>query len=222
MIPSSGRDVQCSNCGKEWFQRTERSAIVGSLDDHHSFEVASESQPSADAEHLKLISEKAPTSDVARVQLVRTGPIALLSVGVLAEVEAFRERIRGNNEISPEVRLQLNEFLDLVSERVGDLVSKLPPDGSDVALVDSETDRSWLEEYRSGLVETSSGLICPSRVAGVTVPTGIVLGCTAIGALLGQPIAGAVVGGLIANHTTPDKALQKLLRANSDKPTSET
>ena len=65
------------------------------------------------------------------------------------------------------------------------------------------------------MIETGRRYVSPENVAGAAIPTAIILGCTGIGSMLGQPIAGTVVGGLLTGQLKPGKAADDLLKPKS-------
>ena len=63
MIPASGRDVQCSNCGKTWFQESESTLRMRALEEARAAEAASAPVPgSPAAEEAEAAAETAGQS----------------------------------------------------------------------------------------------------------------------------------------------------------------
>ncbi|MEE4187081.1 MAG: hypothetical protein V2I76_01360, partial [Roseobacter sp.] len=61
----------------------------------------------------------------------------------------------------------------------------------------------------------------PSNVVEASVPIGVILGCTGVGAMIGGPVgagAGGVIGGLITNQIKPKQAADTLLEGPETPP----
>lgn len=141
--------------------------------------------------------------------------IALSGAGIISQVQDFRETFRGRNDLEPEFRDDLCDLLDGFVSKLEALLSQLPREGQ---LVEEEQARKlvlWWRDYSRFLKTKAEKYVSPDNLSEVTLPTGIILGSTAIGGLLGQPLAGSVVGGLIANQVKPAQAAKELLKPSS-------
>ena len=147
----------------------------------------------------------------ARVELNRDS-LVLTIVGVVGQVAEYREQIRGNNHLEVDVRNDLLGFLDNLSEQLSELLSNLPKAGETINQESSEEYVRWLTKFGSFLRSKALTYMDPENVAGAVIPTGIIMGSMGIGAMLGQPVAGAVVGGLITNQMKPGKAAEAILK----------
>ena len=80
--------------------------------------------------------------------------------------------------------------------------------------IDKIEGSKWLPTFKKIFVDEATGAVAPENVAKVALPATIVIGCTAIGTIVGQPIAGALVGGMIATKGSPDKAMAEIVKEN--------
>ncbi len=138
--------------------------------------------------------------------------IALITAGLLEQIAEFRENVRGDNRLNPEFREQLLAFLDDLTGKVQDLLGLLPSDATDIDARTGEKGVRWLRAFKAALLEDARKYASYENVAGAAVPTGIILGCTGLGALLGMPVAGTIVGGLLTGQLKPGKAADDLLK----------
>ena len=149
--------------------------------------------------------------------------LALSLAGVLGQLEEFREKVRGLNHLDPDFRDELIEFIDQLSDKLKSLLHDLPM--TDEVIDDEKANRLvlWLREFRPLVKKSAAKYATPENVAEAAVPTGIILGCTAIGSLVGPAGAGvgALVGGLITNQVKPGKAADELLKSGGDEPPTE-
>lgn len=165
-------------------------------------------EPGSTAE--KPIS-KSQTAAMANRLMANRDPLALSIASGLVQIAEFRERVRGTNELDPQLREEFLEFLDSLSNRLTALLSILP--GPDQIASDDQGEDAvfWLEEYKRVVATKFRKYTEPGNVAEATLPTGIILTCTCVGTLLGQPLVGAAVGGLITGHINPGKAASQLI-----------
>ena len=138
--------------------------------------------------------------------------IAASTAGLLEQLAEFRERIRGRNDIDPVFRDEILDFIDEFSQQLGTLLTELPMPGMEPDEKLATRVAIWMQGYlgvvRTKLVQYSSF----ENIGEASVPTAIVLVATGIGGMLGQPLAGAAVGGLIANQMKPGQAAKELLK----------
>ena len=141
--------------------------------------------------------------------------LVMVSAGVLDQLGTFKENVRGMNHLEPQVRDEVIAFIDEFTGKLSDLIHGLPATGTVVD--DDQAIRLvlWLREYRGLLWQKLTYYGSAENMAGVTVPTGIILGATGIGAMLGMPVAGSVVGGLIVNQMKPGQAAKELTTPSS-------
>jgi hypothetical protein len=172
-------------------------------------------------EDAKRASGQEPISDDARSTMkqrvsVNRDALAVASAGLMDQLDAFRENVRGMNHLQPEVRAEVLEFIDDIADKLSGLLQDLPKPGE--SMDDARADRLvlWLREYRELVRRKLAHYGSAENMAEATVPTGIILGATGIGAMLGMPVAGAVVGGLIVNQMKPGQAAKELTKSQGN------
>lgn len=138
--------------------------------------------------------------------------IALTAASVLEQIAEFRELVRGNNQLEPEFREKLLDFLDDLSAQLNALFELLPEDKKAPNEEAGEKGVRWLREFKASFFKEGAAYASPENVAKATIPTGIILGCTGIGSLLGFPGAGGIVGALITSQIKPGKAAEELMK----------
>ncbi|WP_299632227.1 hypothetical protein [uncultured Roseobacter sp.] len=147
--------------------------------------------------------------------------IALAVASVLEQLNEYRERVRGLNGLEPDYREELLSFIDQLSVKLSELMSMLP-DETDITIRETgDKAASWLSQYRALVPGIAKRYAEPENFAEATVPVGIILGCTSIGAMIGGPFgatAGGVVGGLISNQMKPGQAAKAILDSSSTSP----
>lgn len=140
--------------------------------------------------------------------------IALSVAGLLEQLSAYREQVRGLNGLEPGYREDLLKFIDDLSGKLNEVLELLPSE--QVALEPEEGGAfiRWLREYRTLVPGVAKRYVEPENVVEATFPVGVILGCTAVGTMIGGPggaLAGGVVGSLISNQMKPGQAAKALL-----------
>lgn len=167
-------------------------------------------KPSEPAE-LSQVTEKEISVVTQRVTVNRDA-LAVTVASLLDQLDSFRDRVRGVNTLDPDVRDKLLAFIDGFRSQLGELLSDLPAPGEDVEEVRARRLVQWLREYRGVLKTKLVQYTSPENLGEATVPTAIILGATGVGAMMGAPLAGAAVGGLIGNQMKPSDAVKVLLK----------
>ncbi|UWQ01106.1 hypothetical protein K3X44_11455 [Aliiroseovarius crassostreae] len=169
-----------------------------------------------------LLNEKPVSAEAAKAmaQKLKTNrdAIALTSASALEQIAEFREMVRGNNQLDPEFRERLLGFLDELAAKLQNLHNLLPS-GSETP--DEETGEQgvrWLRAFKASFFKEAAEYTSPGNVAKSIIPTGIILTCTGVGTLMGMPVAGTVVGGLITGQIKPGKAADDLLKPRTPAP----
>ena len=161
-----------------------------------------------------IVSSQTARAVAGRMAANRDG-ITLISAGLLDQIADFRERLRGDNEMDTEFKDGLLAFLDDLAEKVRMLLDLLPEQAQEIDDEAGEEGALWLVEFRSALFKNAREYSSPDNIAGAMIPTGIILGCTALGSVMGMPVPGTVVGGLITGQLKPGKAADDLLNPKS-------
>ncbi len=138
--------------------------------------------------------------------------IALITAGLLAQIAEFREKVRGENHLDPDLRERLLAFLDGLTGQLEELLALLPRNAENANEETGENGVRWLRAFKVALLKNARDYVGAENVASATIPTGIILGCTGLGSLLGMPVAGTVVGGLLTGQLKPGKAVDDLLK----------
>jgi len=159
----------------------------------------------------KPISQGAKEAMKQRVAVNRDA-LAVAVAGLLDQLGTFKEDVRGLNHLDPELREELLAFIDEFTGKLSALLEGLPRPGESVD--DDHAGRLvlWLREYRGMLRDKLTYYGSAGNMAEATVPTAIILGATGVGAMLGMPVAGSVVGGLIVNQMKPAQAARELIK----------
>jgi len=149
---------------------------------------------------------------MARRMAANREAITLSTAGLLEQIVDFREVVRGNNQLDPDFKERLLGFLDDITARLNDLMGLLPPEKTEIADPTGEKGVRWLVGFKHALLDNAREYIEPKNVAGAAIPTSIILTCTGIGSMLGMPVAGTVIGGLLTGQLKPGKAADDLLK----------
>jgi hypothetical protein len=159
------------------------------------------------------VTDSEKTSMQQRVAVNRDA-LAVAGAGLMDQLGDFRESVRGMNHLTTEMREEVLAFIDEFTGKLSALLVGLPEPGN--TLDDAQAGRLvlWLRDYRGLLRHKLAYYASAENMAEVTVPTGIILGATGIGAMMGMPVAGSVVGGLIVNQMKPGQAAKELTKSS--------
>ncbi|WP_407474774.1 hypothetical protein [Sulfitobacter sp. PM12] len=145
-------------------------------------------------------------------------PILFVSKLIITLTEELREKVRGDNKLSPVERTAALEVLDKIQKlsQEAQTMSETPPD----LLMSNDDIQSWTERFKSAINESIDTIIDPKNLANAAVPTGLILGCGALGAMIGGPLgfgAGSMLGHLITGQIKPGAAAKTIQDAVSDR-----
>ena len=149
----------------------------------------------------KGLNESKTSAEIPIVDRIEQNklPIIFLSDQVILLLEEFREKIRGDNKLKQAERdaaiKALERLHDLSSE--ARLMSAAPLEN----LIENEDVKSWPKRFRSACEENFRTTINPENLASATLPTGLILGCGSLGALVAGPTGfgvGSIFGHLIS------------------------
>lgn len=172
-------------------------------------------QAKIEPQHSKV--SQAEVSIVSQRVAANRDALAVSLSGLLEQLDVFRERLRSMNTLEPEVRAEVLEFVDRFRAQLEALLHDLPLPGEDIPEEQANRLVLWLRSYQ-GVVKTKlSQYSTPENVGEATVPSGIILFATGIGAMLGAPLAGVAVGGLIVGQLKPGDAAKALLKPEATK-----
>lgn len=150
-------------------------------------------------------------------------PVLFVSQMVLAQIEELREKIRGDNRLSSEDRTEAMEALDKLNKLV--LEAYEMSEASPSTLAEKESVQTWPRRFKAAFDENMRKTLDAENLANAAVPTGLILGCGALGALIGGPVgfgAGSVLGHLITGQIKPGAAAKKIEEAMSSADTGST
>lgn len=162
------------------------------------------------------------TNLVSRIEQNRL-PVLLVSQMLLAQIEELREKIRGDNQLSSEDRSSAMEALDKLNKLV--LEAYEMSEASPSALAEEKNVHTWPKRFKAAFDENMRKTLDAENLANAAVPTGLILGCGALGALIGGPVgfgAGSVLGHLITGQIKPGAAAKKIEEAMSSADTGTT
>lgn len=178
-----------------------------------------------DSSVSSVSNDPQPTKEGSTISRIKQNrlPILFVSEMVLDLITEAREKLRSDNKLDPEDREAAFAELDALSELAREsqaLPEALPKDASEYEIekVEEATQR-WSKKFNSALRENSKNKIDPESVASVAVPTSIILGCGALGALIAGPVglgAGSVVGHLVTGQLKPGAAASKVEESLSE------
>ncbi len=190
--------------GPEHINNQVIAGIVGKYPKKRGEFPASEPMPPSEVEKKTIAQKVTANREV----------LALSIAGVLEQIEEYRERVRQSNSMDPEYKEGLLDFLGRLSKRLSDLMGELPDEGEVVSEEKSEKLALWWREYKDLIGVKAKDYVTPDNLAEATVPAGIILGCTGIGAIFGPmgAMAGGVVGRLITGQIKPGKAAGELMK----------
>lgn len=157
------------------------------------------------------VSETVNSAIAQRVTMNRDA-LAVSIAGLLEQLADFKERVRGLNHLDPDFREELLEFIEGLSGQLETLLRDLPEPGETVSDENANRLVVWLREFRPLIQEEAVRYVAPKNVTEAAIPTAIILGCTGVGSMLGMPLAGAAVGGLITGQIKPGKAADALMK----------
>jgi len=160
---------------------------------------------------LRPVSPQEKSSIVQHVEMNRDA-LAVSTAGLLDQLGSFKEHVRGINHLEAGFREELLTFVEELSIKLNELLTQLPSPGQIVSNEKANLLALWLRDYKCLARDKLRQYASPQSVADATVPTSIVLAATGIGAMMGAPLAGSVVGGLIANQMGPGQAAKELLK----------
>lgn len=168
--------------------------------------ISSEAIPSERANEL---SGDAPLPKALSQKLKSNGPmLALMQAAGKDNLDEARNKLRGDNGISADLRDKLNECLDRMELALDDLtlILGLPENHPDF----STRAKKWWRDFSSNNRALSREYGSAKNLSKASYPTALILTCTAVGSFFGQPLAGSIVGGLIAQQMKPLQAAQEL------------
>jgi len=172
---------------------------------------ASGTGPAVDPEPVSADAKAAMKQRVA----VNRDALAVSAAGLLDQLGTFKDHVRGMNHLEPKLRDEVLAFIDEFTGKITALLERLPRPGESVD--DDQAGRlvQWLRDYRGLLRHKLAYYGSAENMVEATVPTGIILGATGIGAMLGMPVAGSIAGGLIANQMKPGQAARALVNPSA-------
>lgn len=155
-------------------------------------------------------SKKNISTEIISCAISNRDAIVLSVAGLNAQIGEFKDKVHGINHLEPKTRENLLNFLNELTDKLSNLSAALPVSVEN----EEESDKSKLQqnliEYLH-LVKTEGGkYFTKENLAEATVPTGIIMGCTAIGAMVGIPVAGSIVGGMITGQLKPGKVAEAI------------
>ena len=207
----------------DWDFATEVAKIPDDVWEKGAEEVGAAIERLRNARGSSESDENAPTkpATLSEIQAVKKAAsenreaLVLSIASVLEQLKEFRERVRGLNHLDGDFREELLAFIDQLTIKLETLLREIPAEGTEIDQAQASRLASWLQEFRPLVRKKAAGYVSPANVAEATVPTSIILGCMAVGTLVGGPIgapAGAVIGGLLTGHVKPGKAAEELTK----------
>lgn len=162
--------------------------------------------------------EREDVDSLAIVDRLKQNRVSILYVSelILRLADEVREEIRGDNKLSFNDRTAaleaLGELQNLCREAMN--MSEASPD----VVIENGEIQSWSERFKSAIGENLRTTFEATNLAHAAVPTGLILGCGALGALIAGPVgfgAGSVFGHLITGQIKPGAAAKEIEKAIS-------
>ena len=146
--------------------------------------------------------------------------VSLITLSLTALIAQHREVVRGDNSLSVERReLALGNL-----EKLQSVVEEAKTLDNLDFVKDDASRLSWLSRFKKVLAENVRDTIEPDSVAKATVPTSIILTCTALGSVIAGPMGfgvGAVFGNLLAKQVKPSAAAKEISKTFEQQRPSE-
>lgn len=213
---------ELTKSGVPWFADWYRDVLNGKKIDWSFLEVAANElkvpwQAKGASNHSSPIefeggtksSGDVPYPKALREKLKSNVPmLVLLQAAGKDNLNEARDKLRGDNGISAETRDRLNECLDCMELALDDLVTILGLPESDSDL--STRAKKWWRDFWLNNRALSREYGSAKNLSKASYPTALILTCTAVGSFFGQPLAGSIVGGLIAQQMKPLQAAKEL------------
>lgn len=174
--------------------------------------------PKAVADAISTIEEGYPTKPTLQASLEplrqNRAQIALIGTALKEQIADHRELVRQKNSLDNDIRESFFDFLDGLSADIDRLLELCELATTEERKTEAAMTAmgKWLKTFRSRLFVSSATYLDPENVVEAVVPTAIILGCTGLGALAGNSVAGGIVGGLITNQLKPAKAVDELIK----------
>lgn len=169
------------------------------------------SQESESTRKPPPVTEDQKTAMIQRVALNRDA-LVLLASGLIEQISEFREKARGMNHLDPDFKSELLDHLDTLAQHLDVLLENLPFPENEISPEKASALVGWLREFKPLMRAETAKYISPKNLTEAGIPTAIVLGSTAIGAMLGSPVSGAIIGGIITNRMQQAKAAGEFLK----------
>lgn len=137
-------------------------------------------------------------------------PLLYVSGIVNAELTQLEKKVRQSNRLDTETKEKILLQIDRICDALRELSVKLDKKPEEL---EQEPAESWGSDFSKELRDGISELCEAKHLASITIPTGLIFGCGALGALLGGPVgfgAGSVFGHLLSGQMKPGAATQKL------------
>ncbi len=139
--------------------------------------------------------------------------ISFACAGVILQVEEYRKTVAGSNSLEPELKERLIGTLENLTEAVNNIGNSLRPDGNEISNEELEEVASYFSRFCEVVSCELDNYIAPENIGKAVVPTGIILSCGGLGALLGGGIGfgiGGFIGKLITNNLKPKEIVDKI------------
>lgn len=131
-------------------------------------------------------------------------------------VDGFLLKIEQSNSLEPEFKDQAKAFLTRHIANLETLLHALPEPGEPISEDAAERTKPALETYLATAKDGFRVLLDPKRLGEMTVPTGVVLLSTAVGAQFGAPLAGIAFGAWFSGRESTEKLARKFLSDPKD------
>ena len=145
--------------------------------------ISDNSSPSIEEDIKRKLTES------SAVEMVRRNQVQLvITAGLLQnEIIEFKEKLRGNNELTPNLKSELVEFLDQHSSRIEKVVAAELLD-SDASTENDAKVKKWIEEFIATLQNELPKYTNAKTYGKAVIPSGIVGISVLIGSLVGMPL----------------------------------
>jgi hypothetical protein len=140
--------------------------------------------------------------------------LAILVASVIEQIIPLRKNVEQSNSLDMETRDGFLEFLDDLTAQLLKLKRLLPQSGQAVTEEKAGKLALWLREFMPLVKQKSLAYITPEKISDVIAPTGVILTCTAFGAMMGNSIAGGVFGAWLTGNLKPDKAIKDVVETD--------
>ncbi len=132
------------------------------------------------------------------------------------EIDEFKDKLRGNNEISPDLRQELTAFLDNHAQAVEEMITITEGQPENASDDDTNKFKVWFDTYLDTVKNELPKYTDPKKYGKATIPAIIVGLSASIGLMVGMPKTFAAVTLGMMKFNPAAKWFIEILNKNGD------